>query len=160
MANYEFITTWKLKSPLPPVWATVADFGAWGRWWRGVSAQVLTPADESGLNGVHRFVFRSKLPYALTFDFQTTRVEPMSNIAGKAIGDLHGTAEWTFAEQADLTVVTCDWKVATTEAWMNLVAPVAGPVFRWNHHVIMDWGGHGLAADLKVDLVESSQRNG
>jgi hypothetical protein len=27
---------------------------------------------------------------------------------------------------------------------MRLIAPVAPPVFAWNHNVVMDWGRQGL----------------
>jgi hypothetical protein len=33
---------------------------------------------------------------------------------------------------------------------MNLLAPLARPIFRWNHDVVMDWGADGLARRLGV----------
>ena len=39
-----------------------------------------------------------------------------------------------------------EWNVATTKAWMNLLAPVARPVFEWNHDWVMARGGEGIAA--------------
>ena len=48
-------------------------------------------------------------------------------------------------EKGGQTVVTYDWLVETTSRWMNLVAPVARPVFRWNHDAVMRSGGRGLA---------------
>ncbi len=41
-----------------------------------------------------------------------------------------------------------EWNVKTTKAWMNLLAPIAGPVFRWNHDTIMRWGEEGLKMRL------------
>ena len=41
----------------------------------------------------------------------------------------------------------------TTRAWMNLVAPIAGPVFRWNHNVVMRQGGECLARLLGTKLL-------
>jgi hypothetical protein len=37
---------------------------------------------------------------------------------------------------------------------MNLLAPIARPLFKWNHDVVMHWGGEGLARRLGVRLVE------
>jgi hypothetical protein len=31
---------------------------------------------------------------------------------------------------------------------MNRLAPLARPVFGWNHDVVMRWGGEGLARRL------------
>ncbi|HLE64007.1 MAG TPA: hypothetical protein VI750_12735 [Pyrinomonadaceae bacterium] len=38
--------------------------------------------------------------------------------------------------------------MATTKAWMNLLAPLARPLFSWNHDVVMGWGGEGLKKQL------------
>ena len=45
-----------------------------------------------------------------------------------------------------MTAVTYEWNVSTTKTWMNLLAPVARPVFAYNHDMVMRWGGEGLAA--------------
>ena len=57
---------------------------------------------------------------------------------------------------ADGVAVTYDWRVETTESWMNALAPVARPVFAWNHHAIMRWGGEGAARRLGCRLVAAS----
>ena len=52
-----------------------------------------------------------------------------------------------------LTTVRYDWKVETTKRWMNLIAPIARPLFSWNHDVVMGWGGEGLAKRLDVQQI-------
>ncbi len=49
--------------------------------------------------------------------------------------------------------MTYEWNVRTTRPWMNLVAPVARPVFRWNHNAVMHSGGQGLADLLGARLL-------
>jgi hypothetical protein len=39
--------------------------------------------------------------------------------------------------------VLYEWNVATTKPWMNLIAPIARPVFQWNHDWVMSRGGEG-----------------
>jgi hypothetical protein len=39
---------------------------------------------------------------------------------------------------------------------MNAIAPVARPVFAWNHHAVMKQGGVGLAQALGVALIAQS----
>jgi hypothetical protein len=36
-----------------------------------------------------------------------------------------------------------EWNVRTTERWMNVVAPLARPVFAWNHDCLMRNGAPG-----------------
>ena len=100
---------------------------------------------------MHRYTWRSKLPYELAFDMRLTRIEPMSLIEGEAIGELTGKGLWRFTEEGDSTRVRYDWNVKTTKPWMNLLAPVARPIFKWNHDVVMNWGAEGLARKLGVE---------
>ena len=44
----------------------------------------------------------------------------------------------------------------TTRAWMNLLAPVARPIFAVNHDYVMRNGGHGLAKLLGAPLLASA----
>ena len=48
-----------------------------------------------------------------------------------------------------------EWNVATTKPWMNLLAPVARPIFEWNHDWVMGHGGEGIAKLLGCRLVAS-----
>ncbi|SRR5258707_1304532 len=64
--------------------------------------------------------WKSRLPYRLIFDMETTRVEPMSIIEGRAIGELQGVGRWTITHEAGVTTARYDWKVETTRPWMNL----------------------------------------
>jgi hypothetical protein len=80
-------------------------------------------------------------------------VEPMKRIEGIAFGDLDGKGIWTFEGQNGTTTVQYYWTVQTTKPWMNLLAPIAKPVFEWNHNVIMDWGKQGLAKRLNCELL-------
>ena len=43
--------------------------------------------------------------------------------------------------------------MATTERWMNLLGPIAGPAFRWNHDQVMRNGALGLAELLDARLL-------
>lgn len=45
------------------------------------------------------------------------------------------------------------WDIRTTGRWTNVLAPVARPVFSWNHDELMREGGMSLARRLGVDLV-------
>jgi len=41
-----------------------------------------------------------------------------------------------------------DWQVSTTKKWMNIFAPIAEPLFKWNHDKVMNAGYDGLTKRL------------
>jgi uncharacterized protein YndB with AHSA1/START domain len=157
---YSFLTTWCLEAPRERVWEAVWDFERWPRWWRGVvAAEKLAGGDGSGVGQVGRYTWRSRLPYNLDFTMTTTRVEEPRLLEGEATGELAGTGRWRlFAEDGPehLTAVVYEWNVHTTKAWMNALAPVAAPLFSWNHDWVMRNGGRGLAELLGCRLLAMS----
>jgi hypothetical protein len=111
----------------------------------------LKPGDDEGVGSIRRTTWKSVLPYTLEFDSEIVRLEPMQVIEVRAFGELEGTGIWQFdTEDENFTRVQYDWRVKTTKPWMNLLAPIARPFFRWNHDVIMSWGEEGLKRKLDV----------
>jgi uncharacterized protein YndB with AHSA1/START domain len=156
VAAYRFLTTWVLGSPIEPVWDAIFDAERWPEWWPGVESVVeLEPGGEHKVGSLARHRWRSRLPYAVEFESRTTRVEPPYLIEGAASGELAGEGRWRLFERGGVTAVLYEWNVSTTRAWMNRLAPVAGPAFRWNHDWVMRNGGRGLARRLGVRLLAS-----
>ena len=154
MPLYEFETTWCIRAPQADAWAAIVDSERWPEWWRGVERVVLLRAgDERGVGAVRRLTWRSKLPYTLSFDTEVVRVEPMSLIEGRASGELEGVGIWRLDELDGVTRVHYTWRVRTTRWWMNLLAPIARPAFRWNHDYVMHNGAIGLARLLGAEQV-------
>jgi uncharacterized protein YndB with AHSA1/START domain len=154
MAEYAFLTTWLLESPREPVWEAIHAQEKWPSWWRGVEeASELRRGDETGLGSVSRMVWKSLMPYRVSFEVTTTRIEYPTLMEGRAVGELEGTGRWRLYEQDGVTAVLYEWNVRTTRAWMNLLAPVARPVFAVNHDYVMRNGGQGLARLLGAPLL-------
>lgn len=154
MARYEFLTTWLLPAPREAVWRAIEDVAAWPRWWRGVvSTDELDGGDGSRVGSRYRVRWRSFVPYVVAFEFEVGEVEMPVRMSGRARGDLDGTGTWRLFEEDGVTAVTYEWRVRTTKPWMNAVAPVARPVFEWNHGWVMARGGEGVARELDVELI-------
>jgi hypothetical protein len=113
----------------------------------------LEDGDDEGVGSLGRYVWKSRLPYRLEFETRTVRVERPHLLEGQADGELAGTGMWRVFEEDGVTAVVYDWNVRTTAAWMNLFAPVARPFFKWNHDVVMRWGGEGLSKLLGARLI-------
>jgi hypothetical protein len=75
---------------------------------------------------------------------ETTRVEPLKRIEGRASGELSGRGCWHLSHEAGLTHVRYDWHVEANKRWMRWLAPLARRLFEWNHDVLMEWGRQGL----------------
>jgi hypothetical protein len=114
---------------------------------------MLADGDGQRVGSRYRIAWRSRIPYELEFDFTVGRVDEPYCMEGDATGDLEGAGIWRLFEQGAVTAVLYDWDVTTTKPWMNLIAPLARPVFEHNHDVVMRWGGEGLARRLGVKLL-------
>ncbi|HET9675181.1 MAG TPA: SRPBCC family protein [Gaiellaceae bacterium] len=157
MADYSFLTTWIVDAPIERVWDVIYATERWPAWWPGVlSVTELHHADGNGEGTIYRHVWRSTIPYSVRFDVTVVEVQRPNLIAATAEGGLAGTGTFRLFEAALGTAVTYDWRVRTTKAWMNAIAPLARPVFAWNHHAVMKRGGRGLAKVLGVPLVAQS----
>lgn len=155
MPAYNFVTVWRIKAPIEKVWNEIYHSSEWPTWWRGVeNVSEVRPGDETGVGSVHRYTWKSKLPYRLRFDMQTIRVEAPRLLEGIATGELAGRGLWQLSTEGDETIVRYDWSIDTTKRWMNLLAPIARPLFEWNHDVVMSWGAKGLADRLATTVVE------
>ena len=101
MAEYAFLTAWRVAAPREAVFEVLHASERWPEWWDGVESV-------------------RKL------------------------------------EDGGATAVLFEWRVHTTRWWMNAFAPIARPVFRWNHDRLMRAGGRGLAQRLGVELLSGA----
>ena len=101
-----------------------------------------------GVGKVFTISWRSFLPYDLTFVTTVTDIDRPYLMQGRAVGELTGTGRWRLFHHGGVTAVTYEWNVRTTKAWMNVLAPVARPVFEWSHDYVMRRGGAGLKSRL------------
>jgi Polyketide cyclase / dehydrase and lipid transport len=155
VSEYRFLSTWCIDAPIDAVFSAIDDCGDWPKWWRGMRrAELLEDAGQGGQGNLWRYSWRSRLPYDLTFDARVTRVERPFLLEAQAEGELTGVGRWRFYEGQG-TAVVYEWNVRTTKAWMNSLAPVARPLFAWNHDVVMRRGAKGLSRLLQAPLLVS-----
>jgi uncharacterized protein YndB with AHSA1/START domain len=155
--EYRFLTSWLLTAERERVWDAIWDSERWPEWWRGVRRAVETePGDPGGIGRRGRYEWRSRIPYPVRFEVVSTVVERPHVLAGEATGGLIGSGTWRFFEDGGVTAVLYDWRVRPGKRWMNALAPLARPVFVWNHDQVMRWGGEGLARHLGAELLAHS----
>jgi uncharacterized protein YndB with AHSA1/START domain len=148
-STYHFVTEWTFDAPIDEVWAQLNRPEDWPNWWRGVVGVELIEAGAPDGTGAYRqMIWRSALPYRLRFNIRTVRLERPSVIEGRADGELCGVGRWSLSSTSSGTTVRYDWDVEATKQWMRWLAPVAKPLFAWNHRVSMRWGFEGLRRRL------------
>ena len=153
MAEYHFVSIWQIQAPIERVWEEIYHAERWPSWWKYVvGVDELDPGAANGVGKHLRLLFRTRMPYTLGFNVRLTRVQPPSELVAEATGELEGTGRWTLTPARGGTLVRYDWDIRTTRRWMNRLAPVARPVFSWNHDELMRAGGQSLARRLGVDL--------
>ncbi|WP_173064409.1 SRPBCC family protein [Sulfurimicrobium lacus] len=154
VAEYRLLTIWRIEAPLEEVYAAIRDSLRWPEWWPGVrNVEQVAPGDTDGINSVWRYSWQGPLPYRVAFEVCATRIEKLVAIEGTARGDLEGIGRWHFSRQDAVSVISCEWHVRSTRWWMNLIAPLARPMFIRNHALVMAQGGEGLARRLGALLV-------
>jgi hypothetical protein len=156
MAEYRFLTAWLIDGDPIDVWNAIYEVERWPEWWRGVErVERLAAGDDNGVGQAFRNRWRSVLPYTVEFDVTIRRADPPSLIELDADGELAGEGRWRMFH-AGAVAITYEWHVRTTRAWMNALAPFAGPAFKWNHNAIMRRGGEGLAGRVGGALLAAS----
>jgi hypothetical protein len=156
MADYHYVSTWQLQAPIEQVWTAITDLEHLPAWYTGVQeARELVPGDAQGVGSRVRYVIKGRLPLRLAFEATVTRSVPPREQELRAEGELAGTGRWQLAQQGEVTTARYTWDVRTTRPWMNLLAPVARPLFTWNSRGVMLQAGEGLARFLGVRLVDA-----
>jgi hypothetical protein len=154
MADYHYVSTWRLQAPIEQVWAALNDLEHLPTWYRGVhEARELVPGDALGVGRRVRYVIKGRLPLRLAFEATTIRSVPPQDQELRAEGELAGTGRWSLDQQGEVTTVRYHWDVRTTRPWMNLLAPLARPIFIWNSRGVLLEAGEGLARLLGAPLV-------
>ncbi|CNH37162.1 Polyketide cyclase / dehydrase and lipid transport [Yersinia intermedia] len=149
MAEYRFSTTWQVKAPLQTVWDILCHPDMWPHWWKSLEQIIeIEKGDLQGIGALHRYTWKGVLPYRITFDIHVLTIMPLRLLEGQASGEVEGIGQWSLFFNGTDTIVRYDWHIRTNTRWMNCLAPIAAPLFRWNHDSVMREGAKGLARKL------------
>lgn len=158
-ARYHLTSKYSLTSDREAVWVALMAVPEWPSWWRWARRiDVLTePASDDGVGAVYRNQIGTPLVYGFTYTTEIVGVARPRLIDLTSSGDLVGRGRFLLSDALPGgTQVTFTWLVETPKWWMNLLAPVARPVFVWNHDRLMTDFGRGLARVSGGELTEVS----
>jgi uncharacterized membrane protein len=147
--HYALVNTWRVDAPAERVWQVLTDVETWPAWWPFVAAvEKIHPGEPSGLGSVWRYTWKTLLPYKLHFELRITRIEAPALVEAEVQGDVCGRGVCRIYREDHRTAVRYEWNVRTCRPWMKWLAPVARPIFWWNHAKVMKKGEEELARRL------------
>lgn len=150
MSEYTWLSVWQIDVPVDAVWRALSRPEDWPAWWPYVAeAKLLRPGDADGLGALRRFVWRTRLPYRIRIDVETVAVQCERLLAARARGDVDGQGTWRLSPTAGGTRVEYEWRITLDRPWMRRLAPLAAPLFKWNHDAVMRAGAAGLRRHLR-----------
>jgi hypothetical protein len=149
-SRFEFFDEWRLATGSDAVWTVIRDVEGWPNWWRSVRS--ITPVPEKTALS-YEFRFRTRLPYDMAFAAELTRDDRLLWAGVQVTGRVAGSGRCAASAIDGGTLVRFDWWVSPQLAWMRAVAPLARPIFSWNHRSLMAEGAVGLARRLDTHLL-------
>ncbi len=141
--DYRFRNVWAVRATAGRVFDALVDLDSYPAWWPDIRAVNRVDDDTAEL------VCRSTLPYVLTF-----RLHRAEEDAGKGrmrvdmTGDLEGYVQGVVAARTQGAVLAISQRVVVNKPLLRALAPVARPVFRANHALMMWRGQRGFRAYL------------
>ncbi|WP_052663527.1 hypothetical protein [Psychromicrobium lacuslunae] len=144
MHSYLFHTVWLLPATPTRCWQELVTLGSWEHWWPAL-AKESWPASPLDTGSELWLGVRSPLGYRLRVQLTVQRIVPESSLSVSGSGDLSGSGDAQFLEinegnttdSGPHTELRINWSVQTTKPWMNFLAPLAAPGFRWAHNALM-----------------------
>lgn len=163
---FDLSSTWHLPATPEAVWAIIADTNmSWPNWWPHCTfaapltrTQTESRSQEDILKATTAHLnFKASLGYTLTISIHPTEVVAPSEIGFDAGGHLRGIGRVTLVpeRQGKATRMHIEWRVRPTQRWMNLLTPIAAPVFRAAHALMMRQGEKGLGKALANHMAAS-----
>jgi Polyketide cyclase / dehydrase and lipid transport len=149
-SRFEFFDEWRLATDPDAVWPVIRDVERWPEWWSSVRS--VTPV-AGGNTSTYQFRFRTRLPYDMAFAAELVQDDTLLTAEARVTGRVDGSGLCTTAATDGGTLVRFDWWVRPRVAWMRTVAPLARPVFSWNHRSLMAEGARALAGRLDTRLL-------
>jgi hypothetical protein len=159
VARYRFVTDLRFTAEIDEVYRSVVEPERWlDDWSNAVVVDRRATGDATGVGASFEATVRAPLGYRLSARIDVVDAEPPTGLWMTSSGDLEGAARWRLTSYPGGTDVRFTWDVRTTERWMQVLTPVARPVFEWSHGVVVRRAAEAAARNIDGDLVAFRSR--
>jgi hypothetical protein len=142
--DYSFRSFWSVRATAGRVFDALVDLARYPAWWPDIRAVTRLDDDTAEVT------CRSVLPYVLTFRLHRAAQDARAGFMRVDMtGDLDGYVQGRVAEHRTAgTLLVITQRVVVTKPLLRTLSPVARPLFRANHALMMRRGQRGLRAYL------------
>jgi hypothetical protein len=142
--HYSFRSLWSVRAATSRVFDALVDLANYPSWWPDIRAVTRVDDDTAEVT------CRALLPYALTFRLHRAVEDAAAgHMRVDMTGDLEGYVQGQVAEHRRAgALLAISQRVVVTKPLLRRFAPVARPLFRANHAVMMYRGQRGFRAYL------------
>jgi len=151
--RFRFVDEWRIGAAPEVVWPVVTDLENWSQWWPSVRRVAPVTAGTPDGGSQWEFRFRTRLPYDMGFVAEVLQNHLAYTGEARVAGRVVGEAAWRVEPVDGGAKVSFEWEVRPQLVWMRRLAPLARPVFSWNHRSLMAEGAFGLARRLDTGLL-------
>jgi hypothetical protein len=142
--DYRFRSLWSVRATAARVFDALVDLASYPAWWPDIRSVTQVDADTAEV------ICRSTLPYVLTFRLHRVEEDSAQGLMRVDMtGDLEGYVQGVVAEHRTAgALLAISQRVVVTRPLLRTFAPVARPLFRANHALMMWRGQRGFRAYL------------
>jgi hypothetical protein len=142
--EYRFRNVWSIDTGAAALFGALVDLANYPRWWPDIRSVRKVDEDTA------EFTCRALLPYALIFRLhRAEQDERNGRLRVRMTGDLEGYCQGIVApDHPRRARLEISQRVVVNKKLLRRLAPVARPLFRANHSLMMWRGYRGLRAYL------------
>lgn len=141
--EYTFRSVWAVRAATGRVFGALVDLASYPLWWPDIRSVTRVDDDTADVR------CRSVLPYELNFRLHRAEEDERARRMRVTItGDLEGYVQGLVAHHTTGALLAIQQQVTVRKPLLRVFSPVARPLFRANHALMMRRGQRGLTAYL------------
>lgn len=141
--DYRFRSVWSIDAPLETVFGVLVDIGGYPAWWPDVRTVRQIDEDTAELT------CRATLPFTLVLRMARVEQDPdAGRLRVLLTGDLEGELRCVLTPRFGGTRLDIGQVVGVRKPLLRVLSPLARPVLRANHALMMRRGRRGLRTHL------------